>query len=63
MKGHFIVHQDPKVLLCKAAVHTVNPPIAFVHRVIPLQGEDLHFPSLNFMRFFTAQISSISMFL
>ena len=44
----FGVHQDPQVLLCKAAFQPCGPQRGLEHGFIPPQGQNLAFPSVEF---------------
>lgn len=60
VNGHFLVHKDPKVLLSRAALQLLRPQHVLMPGVILTQYKTLHLPLLNFMRFLSAQFSSLS---
>ena len=58
--GQLVTHQHSQVPLCRAALQQVSTEPALVLEVIPSQVQDPPLPLLNFTRFLSAQLSSLS---
>ena len=43
-RGQLADHQEPKALLCRAALQLFGPQCVLVHEVIPPQVQDFAFP-------------------
>jgi len=58
--GHLVIHQDTQVPLCRAALQQVSPSLYWCMGLFLPRCRTLYLPFLNFIRFLSAQLFSLS---